>query len=46
MKKLIYIVGKNSNLSKNLIHYLKNAKLVDLRDLKRRKKKLKISKFL
>ena len=32
---------KNSNLSKNLIHYLKNAKLVDLGDLKKKKKEIK-----
>jgi len=41
MKKLIYIVGKNSNLSTNLIHYLKNAKLVNLEDLKKKKKDIK-----
>ena len=41
MKKLIYIVGKNSNLSKNLIYYLKNAKLVSLEDLITNKKKLR-----
>ena len=41
MKKLIYIVGKNSNLSKNLLNYLKNVKLVSLEELKKKKKKIK-----
>jgi len=45
MKKLIYIVGKNSNLSKNLIYYLKNAKLVSLEDLIINKKKIKNKKI-
>ncbi len=38
MKKLTYIVGKNSNLSKNLVSNLKNSELVSLEDLIKKKK--------
>ena len=48
MKKKIYIIGKNSNLSKNLVSYLKNTQLVSLENLIELKKKtnLKIKKFI